>query len=195
MNRTICTYKDLKKAEENMEELVIAAKEGDNEAFLELIVGLEQDLYKIAKARFSCEEDVEDAVQETILQALKSIKKVKQPQYFKTWIIRILINKCNKMYQKKLNHKEYNEEIKATNNAYTEDNKIIGKMDFYLLIKDLSYKERITMILFYVENLTTKDISKILKESESTIRNRISRARAKIKKIYEEKGVFDERYR
>lgn len=113
-----------------MEELVIAAKEGDNEAFLELIVGLEQDLYKIAKARLSCEEDVEDAVQETILQALKSIKKVKQPQYFKTWIIKILINKCNKIYQKKLNHKEYNEEINTTNNTFTEDNIIIGKMDF-----------------------------------------------------------------
>lgn len=178
-----------------MEELVIAAKEGDNEAFSELIIGLEQDLYKIAKARFSCEEDVEDAVQETILQALKSIKKVKHPEYFKTWIIKILINKCNKMYQKKLKHKEYKEEIDGTNNAYTNDDKIIQEMDFYLLIKDLNYKEKISMILFYVENLTTKDISKIVKESESTIRNRLSRARAKIKKIYEEKGVFDERYR
>ena len=84
-----------------MEELVQRAKDGDKEAFTELVLRLENNMYKIAKIRLDNESNVEDAVQETILEAFKSIKKLKQNEYFKTWIVRILINKCNKIYKKK----------------------------------------------------------------------------------------------
>ena len=83
-----------------MEELVQRAKDGDKEAFTELVLRLENNMYKIAKIRLDNESNVEDAVQETILEAFKSIKKLKQNEYFKTWIVRILINKCNKIYKK-----------------------------------------------------------------------------------------------
>ena len=60
-----------------MEELVKKAKIGDKDAFSTLILLLEKDLYKIAKMRLKDDEDVYDAVQETILIAFKSIKKLK----------------------------------------------------------------------------------------------------------------------
>ena len=64
-----------------------------------------------------------------------------------------------------------------------EDDTNINDLDFLLLIKSLNYDERISLILYYQENLTTKQISNILKVPESTIRNRISRAKVKLKKI------------
>lgn len=164
-----------------MEELIKKAKNGDEEAFTQLIVSMEQDLYKIAKMRLNCEEDINDAVQETIIETFKSLPKIKQPQYFKTWIIKVLINKCNKIYKhsNKKHFVEYNEQINT--NYVTNDNNI-EEIDFFLLIKKLNYKERITLILYYHENLTTKEIAKILKEPGSTVRNRISRTKAKLKK-------------
>ena len=51
------------------------------------------------------------------------------------------------------------------------------------MIKKLNYNERITLTLYYVEKFTTKEISKILKEPESTIKNRILRAKNKLRKI------------
>ena len=171
-----------------MEELIEKAKKGDEEAFTELIISLETDLYRIAKMRLSWEDDINEAVQETIIQAFKSIKKVRYPEYFKTWIIRVLINNCNRVY-KTLNRSEEIEKIKEEKNEYQlDEEQSISKLDFNILIKTLNYKERISLTLYYSENLTTKEISKILKEPESTIRNRISRAKIKLKNLY--KGGF-----
>lgn len=166
-----------------MEELIEKAKTGDEQAFTEIIISIEMDLYKIARMRLECEDDINEAVQETIIQTFKSIKKIKKPEFFKTWIIRVLINKCNKVYKKSRNNNyvEYNEAINASYNNEDESN--IRNLDFFLLIKNLSYRERISLILYYQENLTTKEIGRILKEPESTIRNRISRAKTKLKNI------------
>ena len=83
-----------------MEQLIKLAKEGNQEAFTKAILLIEDELYKIARARLDCESDIEDAVQETIIEAFYSLKKLRKIEYFKTWIIRILINKCNRIYKK-----------------------------------------------------------------------------------------------
>ena len=58
-----------------MEELVVKAKKGDKEAFTQIVLILKEDLYKIAKTRITNEADIEDAIQETMIEAYKSIKK------------------------------------------------------------------------------------------------------------------------
>ena len=178
-----------------MEELVKKAKKGDNEAFTELIVNLQTDLYKIAKAKINDEDDINEAVQETIIKAYCSIKKLKDEKYFKTWIIRILINECNNIYKKKRQSKteEYNEN--TVNQAELDTiNTKINNLDFYILIKNLNEDEKMAVILFYLEEFSTKDIGKILKVSENTIRTRLSRARKKLKKMFDG-GNIDAKYR
>ena len=59
-----------------MEELVKKAQKGNKEAFTELIYEIRHDLYKIARCRLSCEDDIEDTVQETMIEAFKNIKKL-----------------------------------------------------------------------------------------------------------------------
>ena len=169
-----------------MEELVRKAISGEEEAFNELIIYLQKDLYKIARMRLKCEDDINDAEQETIIQAYKNLKKVKKPKYFKTWIIKILINNCNKIYRKLHNKKiiEYEEEILDTTYSIS-NSESIENLDFYILIKNLDYKERITLILYYLLEFTTKEIGSVLKEPDSTIRNRISRTRKKLKTLLE----------
>lgn len=83
-----------------MEELVIKAQKGDKEAFTELIYEIRHDLYKIARCRLSCEDDIEDAVQETMIIAFKNIRKLNKSDSYKKWIIKILINKCNQIFNK-----------------------------------------------------------------------------------------------
>lgn len=82
-----------------MEELVEKAQKGDNQAFANLIIGIESDLYKIARMRLNNEDDIKEAVQETIIKAYSSLKKLRNAKFFKTWIIRILINECNDIYK------------------------------------------------------------------------------------------------
>ena len=88
-----------------MEELIEKAKAGNADAFTQIIEYYKVDLYKISRTRLSCMDDIEDAVQDTILQAFDSIKKLKYKQYFKKWLIKILIRNCNRIYSKR---KKYN---------------------------------------------------------------------------------------
>lgn len=177
-----------------MEELIKKSKKGDKNAFTELIISIENDLYKIAKMRLECDDDINEAVQETIVQSFKSISKIKHPECFKTWIIRILINNCNKVYKKMKRHDLIDIcEIENNQSSY-EIEKETNDLDFLILIKNLNYKERISLTLYYLEDLTTKEISKIVKEPESTIRNRLSRAIQKLKKSYEKEDITNEGY-
>ena len=70
-----------------MDDLVKKAKQGDKQAFTELILAIKMDLYKIAKARLRNDEDVYDVIQETMIIAFNSIKKLKNVDSFKAWII------------------------------------------------------------------------------------------------------------
>ena len=179
-----------------MEELVKRSKQGDNQAFTELIISLEQDLYKIARTRLSNNDDINEAVQETIIKAYSSIKKLREEKYFKTWIIRILINQCNDVYRKnkKNEYVEYEESrIEEIGNDFLKQK--INDLDFLILIKDLNYDERIAITLFYLEGFSTKEIAKILRKSENTIKTRISRARKKLKDLLEKGGIINEQYR
>lgn len=173
-----------------MEKLIEEAKNGSSKAFTKVIINIEKDLYKIARARFNSEDDICEVVQLTIIAAFNNIKKLKKPEYFKTWIIKILINNCNKMYKKKrkTDFVEYNDDILDDSYSKDEYEMVIDKLDFEGLIQNLNYNERISLILYYVENLTSKEIGNILKEPESTIRNRIARSKAKLKKELEKGG-------
>ena len=83
-----------------MEELVKRAQNGDKETFTELILEIRNDLYKIAKCRLYSEDDIEDAIRETMIKSYKSIKKLNKKQSYKKWIISILINECFNIYKK-----------------------------------------------------------------------------------------------
>lgn len=156
---------------------------GDEKAFTELMITLEKDMYKIARTRFNDINDIEEVVQDTMIQAFKSIKKLKDSKKFKNWLFKVLINKSNLLYKKKKQTIEYKNSMER--DWYYSTENIDSRLDFMYLIKDLNYDEKITITLFYLEDFTSSEIAKILKESESTIRNRLSRARRKIKENME----------
>lgn len=78
-----------------MDVLIKKAQKGDEEAFIKVIDEYMTQMYKIARSRLKDEDSIGDAIQETILAAFMNIKKLKETCYFKTWLIKILINKCN----------------------------------------------------------------------------------------------------
>ena len=84
-----------------LKELIKRAQNGDANAFTNLILSIKNDLFKIAKTRLVNDADIEDVIQETMIETYKFIKKLKEPEKFKKWVIKILINKCNKLYKKK----------------------------------------------------------------------------------------------
>ena len=68
-------------------ELVEKAKNGDIEAFGELIENNKLKMYKTAKSILNNEDDICDAIQETLISIYKNLNKLKENKFFSTWII------------------------------------------------------------------------------------------------------------
>ena len=84
-----------------MDILVRQAKKHDKDAFSQLMKLHTPSMYKIAKAILKNDEDTADAIQETALTCWEKIGTLKKDKYFKTWLIRILINHCNQIYRQR----------------------------------------------------------------------------------------------
>ena len=164
-----------------MEELVKRAKNKDEKAFDELILLMEKEMYLIAKTRLQNDEDIADAIQETILLCFRNIHKLRDNTLFKTWTIRILINECNKIHRKKRKHT-----ISFEGNEMEKYEENIG---FDMLIRSLETDEKLILTLYYCSGYTTKEISRILKKKEGTIRSKISRSKQKLKEQFEKGGI------
>jgi RNA polymerase sigma factor (sigma-70 family) len=78
----------------NDEALVKAAQNGDDDAFLKLISNNKDKMFSIAYSYFKNEQDSLEAIQEVTCRAYLKLKKLKEIQYFSTWMIRIMINYC-----------------------------------------------------------------------------------------------------
>ena len=152
---------------------------------LGLFLSIQNDLYCIAKMKINNENDIEDIIQEKMLSAYTNLKKLKNNSFFKTWIIRILINKCNKFYKKKnLKSLDDKQEINIISTKEID----LSTIEFENFISFLTEEERTILTLYYSLSYTTKEIAQILQKREGTICSKISRAKVKIKEKY--KGEF-----
>lgn len=167
-----------------IKKLVLSAQMNNKESFSKLIQIVEKELFRIAKLRLDNFDDANDAVQETYFMAFNSISQLKNPDYFKTWIIKILINECNKIHAK--NYK--NELIFQNASAYEYTSSSNGitnletKLAFDQALKILTDEEKLLIELFYKHRYSISDISKQLKMNSNTVNTKLFRARQKLKK-------------
>lgn len=78
-------------------ELISQARAGDGAALGRLLRARQDKLYRTAFLYTRNQADALDVVQETALQAMLSIKRLRHPEYFDTWLIRILINSAYRL--------------------------------------------------------------------------------------------------
>ena len=68
--------------------------EGDHEAFEILVRQWETRIYNLAWRFLGNREDAQDVVQETFLSVFRSVRKLREPKSFSTWLYRIALNHC-----------------------------------------------------------------------------------------------------
>lgn len=176
-----------------MEFIIKKAQNGDKEAFINLINECMPQMYKVAKAKLISDNDVGDAIQDTILAAYKNLTKLKDPRYFKTWITKILINKCNDILSrnKKIIYIDDYNNVSNESDINSYSNEIEENLDFIETLKILNEEYRAVVVLYYANGLTTKQIGEVLSEKEGTIKSRLSRAKKQLKDYYINNNLYD----
>ena len=170
--------------------LVKRATKGDRQSFEKLMDIYFDRLCREAYIRCKYEEDVKEIVQETIYKAYRNIRSLKEPQYFKTWLSRILINVANDYLRNKGMVDLELDETSYVKEVVIED-KIEIKIDLYNAIDELEDKYKDAVILRYIDDLKIEDIYKILDRPVNTIKTHLRKALKDMKKMLKE-GYFNE---
>lgn len=159
------------------------AKNRDLQAFSNILEGVKVKLYKTGMAILKNDDDTCDAIQETLLSAYQNFSTLKNPEYFNTWIIRILINKCYDIIKKNKKISNINEKLMQTSTPYYE--MYCDESELEQILNKLDADLRTVTVLYYYDDLPVTDIAQILNIPEGTVKSRLSRARTKISEIYQ----------
>lgn len=139
--------------------------------FVTKVLESEETLYKISMSMLKNEKDCEDVVQDTILTAYNKLNSLKNERYFKTWLVRILINKCNEQLRKKKRTTPDMQLVKA----YDTDNHEITEVR--IALDSLPDDIRCVMVMHYIEDFTIKEIQEVLKIPQGTVKSRLFKGR------------------
>lgn len=156
-------------------------RKGDKTAFARVIEQNKNSMYRIAKGILKNEHDVEDALQNAVIKCYNGFPALKKDEYFKTWLIRIVINECNQIIRKSKKVIPM-EEIRTAEKGIDAFNSI----DLANAVDSLEHDLRIVTLLYYYEDVPAKDIAKILNINETTVRTRLYRARNRLHEILKE---------
>lgn len=127
-------------------------------------------------------EDIEDAIQNTIIKSYEGIIYLRKNEFFKTWLIRILINECKRIIK---NNKRIIPIEEVNYNVGVSDN--YNNLELTNAVNLLEKDLKVVTTLFYFEDIPQKEIAKLLNIPEGTVRSRLSRARKRLYEILKER--------
>ena len=139
----------------------------------------EKSLFLVAVAYLHNTEDAKDVLQDAALSAYKAINTLKNKEYFKTWITRIVINKC-KNYIKS---RRYTEELTDNTNAFYNTN--TDEMEIMDALCRMDPKLSIYITLKFYNDMTYDEMAKSLAVPVSTVKHRTKSALNELKKLLE----------
>jgi RNA polymerase sigma factor (sigma-70 family) len=157
----------------SQEEAIRKAKKGDREAFSWLIKTYENKLYHISHSILPSDSDCLDATQEAVIKAWLRMNDLKEDRFFKTWLIRILINECRRILKRRgkvipINELTISDEVSPS---------FEHALDLKDAINQLEPSLRIVIFLHYYEDLPVREIAQILEIPEGTVKSRLIRSR------------------
>jgi len=162
--------------------LVKRAIAGDEDAFLHLIKQYEQTMYRMAFAYLRNEHDAIEAIQEATYRSLKKIRTIKEPDYFSTWLVRILLNICHDMRERS-RRLELQEDIEISDNAPNYE-----RFEMTDIITKLPKEQQELIFLKYFQDYKNQDIARFQNIPEGTVKSRLHAALKKLKLYFKEKG-------
>ncbi len=167
--------------------LAIIDDEEDKKQFEELYIKYRQDMYSVAYSILHNIEDAEDAVHQAFFKIANNFEKInKIPcQEIKAYIVIIIRNTAINMYNSNKRMAEHSAEL---NDDISVDADIFEQFEYNQLVTAISelpqiYKD--IVYLYYLEEFTAKEISKMLDISADTVWKRAERAKKLLKEALE----------
>ncbi|WP_312112500.1 sigma-70 family RNA polymerase sigma factor [Brevibacillus reuszeri] len=165
--------------EPNFIQDVERAISGEKEAFVRLMMSMEQTLYRVSRSILKTDHECLDAVQEAVLNAFHSIHTLREPRFFKTWLIRIVMNVCYRIAR---------EQNKVILFSHPENSEAVNRFEAHVelqqALESLNEELRLLIQLHYFEGFTVREMAELLQVAEGTLKSRLVKARERLAKWY-----------
>jgi RNA polymerase sigma factor (sigma-70 family) len=174
-------------------DLISRSKQGDEEAYSELIKRYRTRIYFLCFQMLHDQELAEDMTQETFIHAYRHLSRFKMESRFYTWVYRIAVNLTINLIRKKSHQKTTvwdDTSLKTESRDYLEHTSSGDSPEIHELheaiekgMKTLSPAHREVLQLFDIEGLSHQEIAKRLKVKSGTVRSRLYYARKQMQKF------------
>jgi RNA polymerase sigma-70 factor (ECF subfamily) len=140
-----------------------------------LIIASQETMYRVAKTLLRSDADCADAIQEAVVKAFSGIQTLRKDSYAKTWLVRIVINECYAIMRRQQRLVPIDDfTVAAAEQAdYSE---------LYDVLSRLPEEIRLAVTLYYIEGYSVREVAELMNTTQSAVKNRLMRARAKMKK-------------
>jgi RNA polymerase sigma-70 factor (ECF subfamily) len=172
--------------------LIARMQAGDFEAFTELVDAHKDKIYALVHRLVGNKENAEDIIQETFLKAIDNIGQFRGESSFGTWIYAIALNLSRAYYakQKQMDLLPIDDYLPKSEAAHRGQSPLLDWQDPHRVLEtrelretvnkaleSLPYKYREAFLLRYYNELSVKEVARLIGESEAATKSRILRAR------------------
>lgn len=176
-------------------ELVALAREGDKQAFGQLIERYSQMVKRIVIGKVSHEEIARELVQETFLHAYLSLSHLRDDSRFKNWLYGIALNVCRGYLREQKSAVLSLEDLvggmyydtSAVLDMMVDPQTLVEERELqrfvFDVVQSLSPKDRDVTLLFYYEELSLQEIATTLGISVVAVKGRLHRARNQLREL------------
>ncbi len=163
-------------------------------------------LYKVGRSYGYNHQDVEDLMQETFINAYQNLKGFNHRSFFKTWLVRIMLNNCYRKSQKASAKNEFateNSGLEKTTLMYSEishndTERTVGNRELNMIIekaiKQIPLNYRLVFSLREISGFSVTETAKTLNITETNVKVRLNRAKAMLRKevtkMYSPEDIF-----
>lgn len=167
---------------------------GDTHAFAILVDRYKNMVFTLSVKMLQSREEAEEAAQDTFLKVYKSIEKFKSESKFSTWLYKVTYNTCldrlkskkRSLLQTSVDDFEEKDVISFTNVLDAIESRERKQM-IQKCLDQLPAEDRFLLTLYYFQENSLKEISKIMGINENNLKIRLYRSRIKIAGILKTK--------
>ncbi|MFJ5625314.1 sigma-70 family RNA polymerase sigma factor [Peribacillus loiseleuriae] len=166
--------------------LVKKAQKGNQEAFELLISSVRIKLYRTAYTYVRNEQDALDLYQDAIYEAYLSLKKLRKPEQFQSWITKIIIFKSIDFIRKSSNHFLADDKLFEQLDTKEQYNELEQSLDLTEAFSFLDTTYKTMIILRFYHDLSIKEIAELMNYPEGTVKSNLHRAKQLLRPILKE---------
>ncbi|THF75021.1 RNA polymerase sigma factor [Cohnella fermenti] len=176
-------------------DLIKAAQAGDRDALVELLRGIENQVYRTAYYLLNNEQDALDASQEALIKIYTKIHTYEEKAQFRTWVQRIVTNLCIDKFRRirpSVSIDEHELIFESKDNVEDEVLSVYASEEIREAIGKLPEHHRSVIILRYLQDFSYNEIADSLDLPLNTVKSYLFRARQQLQTLlrdYQKGGV------